>query len=97
VSNLLPRFPMFSLLFTEADLHQKTVEYEVDNKSTAFGTLDAATTANGLKVNLHIDADAPKPVSMDLFFLRRHPFAARAHFLWAEHADELVAHLPANS
>lgn len=81
---------MFSLIFTEIDLHEKTVEYEAEGHSTAFGTLAAHTTAEGLKVDLHIPADAPEPVSMDLSFLRRHRSAARADFLWAEHAADLV-------
>ena len=76
---------MFSLIFNEADLHEKTVEYEVKGQSTAFGILTAHTTAEGLKVGLHIGPDAPEPLSMDLLFLRRHRSAARADFLWAEH------------
>jgi hypothetical protein len=85
--------------FQAAELNGKTVEFERGQFLTGHGTLRAKENEEGLVwLHLHVsnmgEAASLQPLSLDPMLLVRHPKRQRADFLWAVHADELLAHLP---
>jgi hypothetical protein len=86
-------------LFQASELDGKTVEFEREHLSTGHGILRAKQDQEGLVwIQLHVsnvgESNARQPLSLDPMMLLRHPKRLRADFLWAVHANELLARLP---
>lgn len=83
------------------ELHEKSVEYQIHGRATAFARLRARKFPNGLiQVGLNgvtgEGVTPSPPVTLDPKHLIRHPSQTRADFLWAIDVDYLCLYFSNN-
>jgi hypothetical protein len=81
--------------FSFEDLAGKTVEYEIHGRGTHYGRLHPKILNDGsveptLEIDFSGDQKPIAPKTLDPKHLRKHPFPARAEYLWAEELDYIV-------